>query len=120
MFWAKLYLASFLLMSIAGFLFDARNNRTPAETAINVIGVAAPALLVLAHIVPGALHYKASLLALMAITVISNWVSGRMYLREMNAAEPEEVELNNASMVIGVLVVLSPALWFGVQAYMRG
>lgn len=107
-------------MSVAGFIIDAQKRRTPAEFAMNIIAVAAPALLVLAYIEPDLFAFKGSLLALMGATAASNWISGRMYLQEMNDEAPHEEALNYWSMVIGVIVLLAPAFWFGAIALSRG
>jgi len=120
MIWAQLYLAAFLLMSLGGFLVDARTRRTPSEFAINAIAVAAPAMLVLAYIEPDLFEYRGSLLALFGITAASNWIGGRMYLREFNEEAPQDEELNFWSIILGAIVMLAPAFWFGAIAYARG
>jgi len=85
-----------------------------------VLTVAAPALLVMSYIVPDLFIYKTSILALFGVTVATNWISARMYLREMNAENPQEVQLNYWSMMIGVFVLLAPAFWYGTIALSRG
>lgn len=120
MFWPKLYLVILLVMSIGGFIVDSKKTRTPPELAINVLTVAAPALLVMAYIVPDLFQFKASVLALFGVTIASNWIAGRMYLREMNEDAPHEEELNYWSIVLGVIVMLAPAVWFGALALTRG
>lgn len=120
MFWPKLYLVILLALSVGGFIFDSKNTRTAPEFAVNILTVAAPALLVLAYIIPGLFQYKISILALFGITIVSNWLSGRMYLQEMNEDMPHEAEMNSWSMAMGVILMLAPAFWFGLLAYTRG
>lgn len=117
MIWAQIYLGLFLLMGIAGFVLEKRTRRTPAELAINILTVAAPAALVLAYMIPGLFHYRATLLALMAITVVTNWLSGRAYVEELNAESAEEISFG--SVFAGVILLLGPALWFGAHAYLQ-
>ena len=120
MFWAKIYLFVMVLMSLGGFFLDSKNQRTTSEFALNIISVAAPAILVLAYIKPDLLVYRHSLISLMGITVASNWITGRMYLAEMNEEAPHEEAANFWSMILGVFVLLAPAMWFGALAYARG
>ena len=56
----------------------------------------------------------------MGITAASNWITGRMYLAEMNEEAPHEEAANFWSMILGVFVLLAPAMWFGALAYARG
>jgi len=120
MLWAKIYLIVLLALSAIGLLIDSRKRRTPAELAINIIACIAPALLVLAYLRPGLLTYSWSVLTLIGITLGSNLVSAKMYLREWNAEEEfEEAEVNFWSMMIGTLIILGPAIWYGALAAMR-
>jgi len=120
MFWPKFYLVVLLVLSVGAILFDAKKTRTPPEFAINILTVAAPALLVMAYIVPDLFLYKASIAALFGITIAANWISGRMYLREMNEDAPQDEALHYWTMVIGVFIFLLPAFWYGALAYTRG
>lgn len=104
------------MMSVAGFFFDERSRRSPGEFALNVIAVAAPVMLVLAYIDPNIFEYRGSILALIAITALSNWISGRTYLAEMNEEAPQDEEVNFWAIIIGVFVVLLPAFLFGAAA----
>ena len=116
MFWAQLYLAVFLVMNLMGFLIDARRRRSPIEFWINVIGVLAPALLVLAYLEQDLLTFPASILALMGISIASSWLSGRMYLREFNQETPEDEAFHIGVIVISSIIVLVPAFVFGAFA----
>ena len=119
MFWAKLYLFVLISVSLAGFAIDAGKRRTWPQFAINILTVAAPALMVVAYLEPGLFTFQASLIALFGVTIGSNWISGRLYLREMNEEAPDEEETNFWVMLVGLILLLAPAFWFGMKAYVR-
>lgn len=117
---AHLYLGALLLMSVGGFAHYLRKPRSVDEIAINILAIAAPALLVLAYLIPDLLMHRASIVALLAITIATNWIAGKWYLREIQEEASEEFEITAETMFAGVAVMLSPALWYGVLALIRG
>ena len=120
MLFAQIYLAILLLLSIGGLAFYLRKPRSGEEIAINVLAAGAPALLVLAYLVPGLLAHRASILALFAITAATNWLSGQWYLVELQEDTGDEFKITAESMYTGVAVMLAPAFWFGGLALLRG
>ena len=120
MIFAQIYLIILLLLSIGGLAYYLRKPRTADEIAINVLAAGAPALLVLAYLIPDLLMHRASLLALFAITIATNWLSGYWYHGELQEDAGEEFEITAGDMYTGVAVMLAPAFWFGGLALLRG
>ena len=116
---AKLYLAALLVLSLGGFAIYLRKPRTWEENAINIIAVVAPAVLVMAYVNPGFLSLRLSLIALAAIALATNWLGARWYIEEAQEEFPDEMELTESSMLIGISIMLSPAFLFGALALMR-
>ena len=117
---AQLYLALMLLLGMGGMAYYLRKPRTVDEIAINLLAVGAPVVLVLAYLVPDLLAHRASIVALFAITIATNWISGRWYLGELQEEAGEEFQITAESMYTGVAVMLAPAFIYGALALMRG
>lgn len=120
MLFAQIYLGALLLMSIGGFAHYMRKPRSTDEIAINIIAIAAPVVLVLSYLVPDLLSHRASIIALFAITIAANWISGHWYLGEIQEETGDEFQITAESMFTGVAVFLAPAFWFGGLALIRG
>ena len=123
MIWAEIYLAAFLLLSIGGLIHDATKDRTWMQFAINILTVAAPALLVLQYIEPDLFRYPASIIALFGVTIAANWISWRTHIHEVKDELQQDELIDDRDIdfwsLIIFIVVLSPAFFFGSIAFQR-